>query len=228
MTPDSSTWDEHRCWHILGHLRALARGEHLDSWREEVLAAREIRDEIRSGNHAFVDLQQEAGEVAKKLHAAKLDGRSLDTKGLRKPGLSETLAVFPALLLAILSAPLTLIGSGLMIFFGKVLGDRTDEGLDARTTYHLLASMLGPLLIWPIPILILSGSFWMYLPEFREFTPLLVVVLPISFHLSNKVAIRAWDFYVIARDARRINQLRRHSEGSVIATKVTSLLAALK
>ena len=68
----------------------------------------------------------------------------------------------------------------------------------------------------------------MYLPESREFTPLLVVVLPILFHLSNKVAIRAWDFYVIARDARRINQLRRHSEGSVIATKVTSLLAALK
>ena len=82
-------------------------------------------------------------KIHTKLHAAKLDGRSLDTKGLRKPGLSETLAVFPALLLAILSAPLTLIGSGLMIFFGKVLGDRTDEGLDARTTYHLLASMLG-------------------------------------------------------------------------------------
>ncbi|MED6297260.1 MAG: hypothetical protein VX828_03070, partial [Candidatus Thermoplasmatota archaeon] len=228
MTPDSSTWDEHRCWHILGHLRTLAKGNHLGSWREEVLAAREIRDEIRGGNQSLLNLQQEASQVAKKLHAAKLDGRSLDAKGLRKPRLSETLAIFPALLLAIFSAPLTLIGSGLMIFLGKVLGDRTDEGLDARTTYHLLASMLGPLLIWPLPILILSGAFWMYLPEFREWTPLFAVLLPILFHLSNKVAIRAWDFYVIARDARRINQLRRHSNGSVIEAEVTSLLAALK
>tara|TARA_B100002051_G_scaffold234523_1_gene234438 strand:- start:946 stop:2481 length:1536 start_codon:yes stop_codon:yes gene_type:complete len=228
MTPDSSTWDEHRCWHVLGHLRTLAKGNHLGSWREEVLAAREIRDEIRGGNQALLNIQQDASQLAKKLHAAKLDGRSLDAKGLRKPRLSETLAIFPALLLAIFSAPLTLIGSGLMIFLGKVLGDRTDEGLDARTTYHLLASMLGPLLIWPLPILILSGTFWIYLPEFREWTPLFAVLLPILFHLSNKVAIRAWDFYVIARDARRINQLRRHSDGSVIEAEVTSLLAALK
>ena len=88
--------------------------------------------------------------------------------------------------------------------------------------------MLGRLLIWPLPILILSGAFWMYLPEFREWVPLFAALLPILFHLSNKVAIRAWDFYVVARDARRINQLRRHPDGSDIVAEVTSLLAALK
>ena len=96
--------------------------------------------------------------------------------------------------------------------------------LERRTIYWLHAGPTANLVI----VLILLGTFWIYLPEFREWTPLFAVLLPILFHLSNKVAIRAWDFYVIARDARRINQLRRHSDGSVIEVEVTSLLAALK
>ncbi len=115
-----------------------------------------------------------------------------------------------------------------MIFLGKVMGDLTDEGLDARTTYHLLASMLGPLLIWPIPITILSILFWINLPEYREWTLLFIVTLPVLFHLSNKLAIRAWDLHVISRDARRINRLRNHKDGQVIANEVKGLLAVLK
>ena len=115
-----------------------------------------------------------------------------------------------------------------MILMGKVLGDRTDEGLDARTTYHLLASMLGPLLIWPIPIMILSIMFWMNFTELREWTLLVTVSLPILFHFSNKVAIVAWDLYVTARNARRIHRLRRQPEGQAIVDEVTKLLAALK
>ncbi len=228
MTPDASSWQEHRCWHILGHLRAHTRGEHLETWREEVLAAREVRDEIRSGNKALLELQKSASLVAEKLHAAGLDGRALNANGLRKPRTFERLAILPALLLALLSTPLTLVGSGIMILLGKVLGDRTDEGLDARTTYHLLASMLGPLLVWPIPIIIVSMVFWMYLPGYRGWLPLLIITLPVLFHISNKVALRAWDLHTTARDARRINRLRRHFDGKVIADETTSLLAALK
>ena len=228
MTPDATTWDEHRCWHVLGHLGAIAKGERLVNWREEVLAAREVRDTIRTENQDSENLQHSANTVAEKLHIAGLDGRALDENGLRKPRTSEYLAIFPALLLAILATPLTLIGSGVMIFLGKVMGDLTDEGLDARTTYHLLASMLGPLLIWPVPITILSILFWINLPEYREWTLLFIVTLPVLFHLSNKLAIRAWDLHVISRDARRINRLRNHKDGQVIANEVKGLLAVLK
>ena len=228
MTPDASAWDEHRCWHILGHLDAIAKGKPLATWREEVLAARNTRDEIRSGNQTLTNLQSSANKVAEKLHAAGLDGRALDVSGLREPRITERLAIFPALFLAILSMPFTLAGSGLMIFAGKVLGDRTDEGLDARTTYHLLASMLGPLLIWPIPIIVLSIIFWMNFPELREWTLFVTVSLPILFHFSNKIALVAWDLHITARNARRINRFRRHTEGQAIGDEVASLLAALK
>ena len=228
MTPDASSWDEHRCWHVLGHLRALSKGEHLATWRQEVLAARAVREDIRNGNQTLEKLQQDAGKIADKLHASGLDGRALDIDGLRKPTLAERLAILPALFLAIISAPLTLCGSGIMILLGKVLGDRTDEGLDARTTYHLLASMLGPLLIWPIPIVVLSCIFWFYMPEMRIFLPILIITLPFLFHLSNKVTIWAWDLHVLSRDARKIKRLRKHSSYQMIHDEVTSLLAALK
>ena len=33
---------------------------------------------------------------------------------------------------------------------GRLLGDSTDEGLDARTSYHFLAAMFGSLMFWPL------------------------------------------------------------------------------
>ena len=227
MTPDASSWDEHRAWHILGHIRALANEKKLSSWREEVLAAREIRDEIREGNSELSSLQESANRVGQALHSAGLDGRAIDSQGLRKPKIAEFLSILPALLLAILSAPFTLYGSGIMILMGKILGDNTDEGLDARTTYHLLASLLGPMIIWPIPILVfiavaITGP-WSLAPLHII---LATILLPFAFHLSNKVAISAWDFHVIARDARRLNRLRRNPQ--MIGKDIDDLLAALK
>ena len=229
MTPDASTWDEHRAWHVMGQLRGISAGQKPNSWREEVLAARTVRDEIRNGDSTLTSLQPVAHRIGESLHSAGLDGRALDSQGLRRPQMSEYLAVIPALLLTLISAPLTLLGSGGMILIGKVLGDNTDEGLDARASYHFLASQLGPLIIWPIPIAIfvivaLFGPWSFGLLQVL----LIAALLPFAFHLSNKVAILAWNLHVTSRDARRLNRLRHDSESLVIVKDITDLLAALK
>jgi hypothetical protein len=36
------------------------------------------------------------------------------------------------------------------IILGRLLGDSTDEGIDARTSYQFLAAMFGSIIIWPI------------------------------------------------------------------------------
>ena len=229
MTPDAETWDEHRTWHILGHARAIASGNRLNSWREEVLAARSIRDQIRDGDSTLSSLQEVANKVGTQLHDAGLDGRSLDSSGIRKPSARENLAILPAILLAILAAPLTLFGSGLMILIAKVLGDNTDEGLDARTTYHFLAAMLGPIIMWPFPITIfiifaVVGPWALSVVQII----LIAISLPFAFHFSNKIALAAWDLHVISRDARRIGRLRRISQSQGIGDDIDKLLAALK
>ena len=227
MTPDAESWEEHRMWHVMGHLRSISEGNMLNSWKEEVLAARETRDEIRQGDEKLTALQPMANTIANHLHDGGLDGRALSSEGFRKPGLFELLAIIPAILLALVSAPLTLLGSGIMILAGKVLGDRTDEGLDARTTYHLLASMLGPLIIWPLPIIIIAlFAIFGPLPLSTLHAVLIVLGLPVLFNFSNKIALLAWDLHVTARDARRLQRMRRKSPS--IRNDIVELLAALK
>ena len=229
MTPDATTWDEHRGWHILGHLRSIAKGKRLNSWREEVLAARTIREEVRQDAHNLTSLQEPANRVGAALHTVGLDGRALDSDGLRKPRMIENLAVIPALLFALLAAPLTLYGSGVMILAAKILGDNTDEGLDARTTYHFLAAMMGPMIIWPIPISIfIIFAFFGPLALSASQIVIITVLLPFAFHLSNKIALLAWDFHIISRDARQINRFARNHTSEPILKDIHDLLAALK
>ncbi len=229
MTPDADSWNQHRAWHLLGNATSLVAGKKLQTWREEVLAAREVRTKIRNGDKLLQEIEPKAEEIAKKLHNNGLDSRVLGENGLNKPSLMNRIAIFPAIFLALIAAPLTLAGSGLMILVGKVMGDRTDEGLDARTTYHYLASMLGPLIVWPIPItiFILIAIFGAW-----DITATQIVIatvsLPFLFHLSNKIAIMAWDMYVISRDANRLKNISRSEEGQYIAEEFRKILAVLK
>lgn len=228
MTPDADSWDEHRAWHLLGHLHGHARGAPLKSWREEVLAAREIRNRIREGDSILNEAMESATRISRNLDDVGLDGRAFCSTGIRQPKYSEKLAFIPAILLAILAGPLTTISSGLMILAGKILGDKTDEGLDARTTYHVLAALLGPLLIWPIPAIIVT----IFLMTTFSLSPLIAIVIllitPFAFHVSNLIAMRAWDLHTQSRDARRLQRFSKSKQGIEAEAAAIKLLAVLK
>jgi hypothetical protein len=112
---------------------------------------------------------------------------------------------------------------------GKILGDNSDEGLDARASYHFLASQLGPLIVWPFPIVIfVIVAFvgpWTIAPLHIA---LIAILLPLAFHISNKVATLGWNLHITSRDARSLNRLRHDSKSLVIVKDITDLLAALK
>ena len=116
-----------------------------------------------------------------------------------------------------------------MILAAKILGDNTDEGLDARTTYHFLAAMLGPMIIWPIPITIfVIFAFIGPLALTASHIVIITLLLPFAFHLSNKIALLAWDLHIISRDARQINRFARNHTSEPILKDIHDLLAALK
>ncbi len=228
MTPDAESWNEHRTWHLIGHLQSLANGTSLKSWREEVLAAREIRNRIRENDSILNDIIPSATKIASDLNDAGLDGRALSATGLQHPKMTERFAFLPAILLAIIAGPLTTISSGLMIFAAKVLGDKTDEGLDARTTYHVLAALLGPLLVWPIPALLVALFMMNALSLGIIATLAILIISPVAFHISNRIAMYAWDLHVQSRDARRLLRFSKTKQGINAGASVRDLLAALK
>ena len=82
------------------------------------------------------------------LNECQLDGRDLNASGtdLRRVepfSLVKKVVRLP-LLLSLL--PLFIYAYTPQIAMGRILGDSTDEGLDARTSYHFLAAMFGSLM----------------------------------------------------------------------------------
>ena len=108
-------------------------------------------------------LVEKASKLNDILSNHKLNGRDLDNSGekLRKNNLKS----IPLNILIIIGflalSPFFVLSMGLQIFFGQIMGNTTDEGLDARTTFHLLTALFGSTLVWPAAALLVSISFVM-------------------------------------------------------------------
>jgi hypothetical protein len=81
-----------------------------------------------------------------------LDGRDINKKatGLRGFSLGGALTGSIKTLFALVMLPLILLSQFPQIMLGRVLGDNTDEGEDARVSFQFLVGMFGSLFLWPI------------------------------------------------------------------------------
>jgi 1-acyl-sn-glycerol-3-phosphate acyltransferase len=186
VTPDAPDWDTYRAWHLIGHIRANAAKEPLRSFKDEVLAARDIRDSL-SEREKPERLLTPSIEAAKILHSHELDGRSLEGLKLKisRPWARAAMGI----ILMIVSSPITLPSTGIQAFFAWYLGDRTDEGIDARTTYHFLAGMFSPVLFWP-PIAIATSL--VVHPASVLSIPIAIAVI-FLIHASNMTFLYGYD-----------------------------------
>ena len=161
MTPNTSDWSEYDALHLMGHVEARRSGQPLSSWREEVLAARALRDALQPAEMSLMETEVPAIEhsvlppakaAAQLLGERGLDGRDLNAAGTDLRTFSPTKVIAPLVRLpvALLMLPICLYAFGGQVAMGRLLGDSTDEGLDARTSYHFLAAMFGSLMFWPL------------------------------------------------------------------------------
>ena len=49
-----------------------------------------------------------------------------------------------------------IVGSGIQSILARFMADKSDEGLDARTTYFFLAGMFSPVIFWPFASLVIT------------------------------------------------------------------------
>ena len=227
MTPNSSSWKEHRALHLLAHVQAREGGTRLASWQDEVLAAREIRD-AWPGRETVLPPKplagerfEQASEAAELLEKHGLDGRAIGPQGrvLRKANWARLPSAVLSVLFFIALFPFALTSLGFQVALGRILGDSTDEGLDARTSYQFLAAFFGSLLIWPvvagfwttltwlfresIATTLEWGPSWLELGGYSSLSGLAVVYFlcfPV-FWLSGKSFAAAWDAWVDTRNA---------------------------
>ena len=170
ITPNVSSWDEHGAFHLIAQLESRMKKASLSTWKSEVLAAREVRDRFQTEpegedskpieiRHPIVDA---AKEIHLQLKERNLDGRDLNASGnnlrVGNPLKGIQFGVKTALMAMLL--PAFLISLSPQLILGRFLGDRTDEGVDARTTYQFLAAMFGSVLLWPFFALIGVWIVW--------------------------------------------------------------------
>ncbi len=200
LTPDAPDWETYRAWHLIGHIRANNHNSTLESFRDEVLSARDVRNSL-SGRKDKDKLIQPSIEAAEILHSHDLDGRCIRGTGLssEKPW---TKAIIGLSLMAV-TAPITIPSTGIQAFIAWYFGDRTDEGIDARTSFHMLAGMFSPVLFWPP----LSVAIAIVAHPLSMVTPLISVALMISFHCANLIFLLGYDLWTDFTYSVRIARL---------------------
>lgn len=220
VTPDAPDWPTYRGWHLLAHIVAIQSGSSLGTFKDEVIAAREVRNLLSNGELSEEALKPSI-EAAEILHSHNLDGRAIYGSGVLAT--THWGGFLGSLFLMLIAAPLTLVSTGAQATLAWYLGDRTDEGVDARTTYHMLAAMFSPVLFWPpiaaaITFSVIGKS------------PLLVpgvLLMIIAFHLSNLVFLVGYDLLADFTNSRRRSRLASSSEGAKLEELLSKTRSAL-
>ena len=221
ITPNAPDWETYRAWHLLGHLRANSSTSPLSSLKQEVLAARDIREQLILIENTS-SLVEDAKEAADILHSVGLDARTLDVRGrIKTDSRLERGAL--GILAMLLTAPITIPTTGLQAFVGWYAGDHTDEGIDSRTTHHMIGALFSPLFFWPLISLAFLYSLFgasLLLPIY------LAVSLPII-HISNLVFLWGYDMLTDFGDARRRRRLASSATGGRLEELVEQLVPRL-
>ena len=256
LSPNVSTWQEYRALLLLGHIQARISGGPPKSWSEEVKLAREFRSKFSKTADISDDndnlepyeikdqLVVKAKTAAEILHRNGLDGRDLDTSSTKLRGVK------------VHKLPLSMLRTGLFIglipvflisllpqmVLGRVLGDSTDEGVDARTSYQFLAAMFGSIIIWPASSTIITAILFWQSGEISEITGfdwtimlgdtyfytaiacvlLWFAIFPLSL-LTGRLFSFAWDDYVSFRGVIRRLRITKNDR-----QKLTNLILEIK
>ncbi|MBA40973.1 MAG: hypothetical protein CMB17_03710 [Euryarchaeota archaeon] len=228
MTPDADNWEEFHSWSVISHIEKSSQNQPHKKWKDEVHGIRSVRDRIRSGVLPS-EIMEPATRIEKEIRLKNLDPRSIDCLGIKKGNISTPLQGIFGLLLMISMLPLSIMTLPQAIL-AWWLGNNSDEGLDARSTFHMLAVTFSPMVIWPfftIPI-----GIWLstcYFPDLVfVLTPVIALLLMPLMHMANILFLFGYDAVCDVVDLFNRVQLRNSKSAKSISEDISSILGFLK
>ena len=228
MTPDSPDWETYRAWKLLANIGANKTDTQLHSLSEEVHATRDVRDSIgREINNPMIEQATEAAEI---LHKNDLYANSLNKSNrLRQKTLGEQLRGILGLILMLTTLPITLPSSGIQWALAKYMAESSDEGLDSRTTYFMLAGMFSPVFFWPPAALL--GTYLYSGLSMDLVTLYTFILLNLCFYLAASIALSGYDLWTDLVNASKRKELSQTKDGDrfhELVDNISSRLGALK
>jgi hypothetical protein len=203
-------------------------GTPLKTLRDEVHAYREVRDVV--GDSSQDSLLDEGRESAEILHSRDLDATALaQNQRLSPKSMGERARGILGALLMISTLPIVLPSSGAQWGLARFMADGSDEGLDARTSYYMLAAMFSPVFFWP-PIafayVALTGNGILALDDFTTF-----VLVILALYIAARICILGYDLWSDNATASRRVKLSRSEDVerlTELLESIDSRLGALK
>lgn len=227
MTPDADSWDQFHSWSVISHIEKSHQNQPHKKWSEEVHGIRSVRDRIRSGELSD-ELMVPASRIEKQLQTHGLDPRSIDSNGIKSTSIGTFLKGILGLILMITMIPLSImtLPQALLAWW---LGNNSDEGLDARSTFHVLAVTFSPIIIWPfftIPISIIIAL--NFTPEFVYITSIIlsIVLIPLL-HIGNLIFLVGYDAVCDVQTSFARKKLQR-TTSQTISDDISLILGFLK
>jgi hypothetical protein len=113
-----------------------------------------------------------------------------------------------------LCAPITLTSSGIQALFAWYLGNKTDEGIDARTTYHMIAALISPLIFWPLIYIVyfyVINKMIYQVPIF--FFPLFLIISIFICHCFNLLFLIGYDLWTDYKFIDKAKKLQKSQDG---------------
>lgn len=211
ISRDAPNWETYRSWQLIAHLLSIGKKIELSNYKAEVLATRNVREKIRL--HPNPVLEEKAKEASEILHSHSLDGRiingAFDIK--HEPNLIKGLL---GLFIMTFLAPITFTSTGIQALIAWYLGNKTDEGIDARTTYHMIAALISPLIFWPV----ISLVYFYFIDKFLYDLPILIfpiflVVSIFIYHYCNILFLIGYDMVSDFKFINRGKKLQKSQDG---------------
>ena len=187
-----------------------------------------MRDRIRSGE-LNEEIMAPAIRIENKLSSKGLDPRSIDSNGIKIDNITTHIQGIIGLMLMLLMAPLSIMTfpQALLAWW---LGNNSDEGLDARSTFHVLAITFSPILIWPF--FTIPFAFFIALtftPEYIYITSIAMSILLIPIlHISNLIFLVGYDAVCDSQTSITRSRMRKSNEFHLISDDIALILGFLK
>lgn len=229
ITPEAPDWETFHAWKLIAHLKANHDKTPLDSLKQEVHFTRRIREEINE-TAKFKELIPDAINAAQILESRNLNPNSLDKNNqLKTTNFSVIITGLIGILLMLIFSIPVIIGSGIQSVLARYMVEKSDEGLDARTTYFFLAGMFSPVIFWPlISFLVILFS------EINIFSlqGLMIFTLTIfGFYISSLIFLFGYDLWAKYRKTVAVSKFSTSSAGqefNILIEKMNIQLALLK
>tara|TARA_B000000557_G_scaffold67027_1_gene52828 strand:- start:91 stop:483 length:393 start_codon:yes stop_codon:yes gene_type:complete len=119
-----------------------------------------------------------------------------------------------------LSIP-TILGSGIQSILARYMAEKSDEGLDARTTYFFLAGMFSPVIFWPIISLVIIIVIEANILSIQGLS--LFISLMIGFYLSSLLFLMGYDIWSEYRKRLQIDKFSKSLEGQNFESLIEKL-----